>query len=104
MSTATIALQRQLVDRDLPRLTEALEKVLGRRAKFAILKGRGNYLCLNKINSVPPAEEPEAGLFDAFAISRLGREVQRLNEWASDTETGDRDELRPASPTGRGGR
>jgi len=95
VSTATIALQRQLVDRDLPRLAEALAKVLGRRAKFAILKGRGNYLCLNKINSVIPDEEPEAELFDAFAISRLGREVQRLNEWASDTETGDRDELSP---------
>src|SRR5690606_39490059 len=37
----------------------------------------------------------EAELFDAFAVSRLGREVQRLNEWASDTETGDRDELAP---------
>ncbi|MEV6561272.1 ATP-dependent DNA helicase [Nocardia sp. NPDC051756] len=94
VSTATIALQRQLVDRDLPRLSEALSKPLGRAAKFAILKGRNNYLCLNKINSVIP-EEPEAELFDAFAISRLGREVQRLNEWVSDTETGDRDEVVP---------
>ncbi|WP_433662021.1 ATP-dependent DNA helicase [Nocardia sp. CA-128927] len=94
VSTATIALQRQLVDRDLPRLSEALSKPLGRAAKFAILKGRNNYLCLNKINSVIP-EEPEAELFDAFAISRLGREVQRLNEWVSDTETGDRDEIVP---------
>ncbi|RMI32556.1 ATP-dependent DNA helicase [Nocardia stercoris] len=95
VSTATIALQRQLVDRDLPRLAQALEKPLGRAAKFAILKGRNNYLCLNKINSVIPDEPAEAELFDAFAISRLGREVQRLNEWASDTETGDRDELAP---------
>ncbi|GGK70033.1 ATP-dependent DNA helicase [Nocardia camponoti] len=94
VSTATIALQRQLVDRDLPRLAEALTPALGRVAQFAILKGRNNYLCLNKINSVPedPAEDQ---LFDAFAISRLGKEVQRLNEWASDTETGDRDELAP---------
>ncbi len=95
VSTATIALQRQLVDRDLPRLAQALEKPLGRRARFAILKGRNNYLCLHKINSVVPDEPPETELFDAFAISRLGREVQRLNEWASDTETGDRDELVP---------
>ncbi|WP_433727109.1 ATP-dependent DNA helicase [Nocardia sp. CA-129566] len=95
VSTATIALQRQLVDRDLPRLAEALSKPLGRAAKFAILKGRNNYLCLNKINSAIPDEPQEAELFDAFAISRLGREVQRLNEWASDTETGDRDELVP---------
>ncbi|MQY23721.1 putative ATP-dependent helicase DinG [Nocardia sp. RB20] len=95
VSTATIALQRQLVDRDLPRLTEALAGPLGRKPKFAILKGRNNYLCLNKINSAIPDEEPEAELFDAFAISRLGREVQRLNDWASDTETGDRDEVAP---------
>ncbi|MFG2447482.1 ATP-dependent DNA helicase [Nocardia fluminea] len=96
VSTATIALQRQLVDRDLPRLAEALTKPLGRAPEFAILKGRNNYLCLNKINSVIPEDTGgEAELFDAFAISRLGREVQRLNEWASDTETGDRDELAP---------
>ncbi|WP_405166952.1 ATP-dependent DNA helicase [Nocardia sp. NBC_01499] len=95
VSTATIALQRQLVDRDLPRLSEALSKPLGRAAKFAILKGRNNYLCLNKINSVIPEEPGEAELFDAFAISRLGREVKRLNEWVSDTEAGDRDEIVP---------
>lgn len=95
VSTATIALQRQLVDRDLPRLAEALAKPLGRTPQFAILKGRNNYLCLNKINSAIPDEPAEAELFDAFAISRLGREVQRLNDWASDTETGDRDEVAP---------
>ncbi|MFE3546987.1 ATP-dependent DNA helicase [Nocardia sp. NPDC059177] len=96
VSTATIALQRQLVDRDLPRLAEALKQPLGRAPQFAILKGRNNYLCLNKINSVIPEDTGgEAELFDAFAISRLGREVQRLNEWASDTETGDRDEIAP---------
>ncbi|HLS76097.1 MAG TPA: ATP-dependent DNA helicase [Nocardia sp.] len=95
VSTATIALQRQLVDRDLPRLSEALATPLGRAPRFAILKGRNNYLCLNKINSAIPEEPAEAELFDAFAISRLGREVQRLNEWASDTDTGDRDDLAP---------
>ncbi|ONM47232.1 ATP-dependent DNA helicase [Nocardia donostiensis] len=95
VSTATIALQRQLVDRDLPRLAEALREPLGRTPQFAILKGRNNYLCLNKINSAVPEEPAEAELFDAFAVSRLGREVQRLNEWASDTKTGDRDDLAP---------
>lgn len=95
VSTATIALQRQLVDRDLPRLAQALAKPLGRTPEFAILKGRNNYLCLNKINSAIPDEPAEAELFDAFAVSRLGREVKRLNEWASETETGDRDELAP---------
>ncbi|MEV0948553.1 ATP-dependent DNA helicase [Rhodococcus sp. NPDC049939] len=95
VSTATIALQRQLVDRDLPRLADALEDSLGRRPHFAILKGRSNYLCLNKVHTGSAEEPPTDELFDAFAVSRLGREVQRLTEWSSDTETGDRDDLVP---------
>ncbi|WP_040774650.1 DEAD/DEAH box helicase, partial [Rhodococcus rhodnii] len=57
VSTATIALQRQLVERDLPRLAAALAPSLGREPEFAILKGRGNYLCLNKIHA-GMADEP----------------------------------------------
>lgn len=95
VSTATIALQRQLTERDLPRLTAALTTPLGREPSFAILKGRANYLCLNKIHSGVAEEEPNAELFDAFDLSRMGREVTRLREWTSDTETGDRDDLSP---------
>ncbi|SFN06193.1 ATP-dependent DNA helicase DinG [Pseudonocardia ammonioxydans] len=100
VSTATIALQRQLVDRDLPRVAKSLKKVLGREPTFAILKGRRNYLCLNKLHGDmgDTADAPEEQLFDAFAISALGRNVKRLHEWASDTETGDRDELVPGVP------
>nr|WP_228047241.1 ATP-dependent DNA helicase [Saccharopolyspora sp. HNM0983] len=96
VSTATIALQNQLVDRDLPRLAEALEPALGRRPTFAILKGRRNYLCLNRAQGGGAPEEPEDGaLFDAFAASALERQVGRLREWATETETGDRAELVP---------
>ena len=98
VSTATIALQRQLVDRDLPRLIDSLEEMMPRRAKFAILKGRGNYLCLNKINSGASTESdsaPQDNLFGAAPITALGRDVQRLTAWASSTTTGDRDELVP---------
>jgi ATP-dependent DNA helicase DinG len=94
VSTATIALQRQLVDRDLPRLAEALAKDLPRKPTFALLKGRRNYLCLNKIHSGPADDEPpQEELFSA--VSAMGRDIQRLTAWASDTETGDRDDLRP---------
>ncbi|ADG77910.1 Helicase c2 OS=Tsukamurella paurometabola (strain ATCC 8368 / DSM / CCUG 35730 / CIP 100753/ JCM 10117 / KCTC 9821 / NBRC 16120 / NCIMB 702349 / NCTC 13040)OX=521096 GN=Tpau_1280 PE=3 SV=1 [Tsukamurella paurometabola] len=96
VSTATIALQQQLVDRDLPRLSKALKKDLGREPEFAILKGRGNYLCLNKLHSSVASEPDSEELFDPFAASRLGREMKRIREWSSDTETGDRDELSPA--------
>ncbi|OZM73871.1 ATP-dependent helicase [Amycolatopsis antarctica] len=95
VSTATIALQRQLVDRDLPRLAKSLKKPLGREPTFAILKGRRNYLCLHRLDTGAPEEPDDAQLFDPFAVSRLGKEVTRLYEWSSDTESGDRDELVP---------
>nr|WP_264013441.1 ATP-dependent DNA helicase [[Mycobacterium] manitobense] len=103
VSTATIALQRQLVDRDLPRLADALAGALPRRPTFALLKGRGNYLCLNKIHngsagSTEPEDRPQDELFDAVAATALGRDVKRLTAWSSDTETGDRDELKPGVP------
>jgi ATP-dependent DNA helicase DinG len=94
VSTATIALQRQLVDRDLPRLAKALEPLLGRAPTFAILKGRRNYLCLNKLHGGDDTD-PGDELFDPFAISAMGRAVKRIHEWADNTETGDRDELVP---------
>ena len=97
ISTATIALQRQLVERDLPRLAKALAKPLGRTPTFAILKGRRNYLCLHRLDGGPAEDPEEDTLFDPFAISALGRQVTRLREWASDTETGDRDELVPGA-------
>ncbi len=100
VSTATIALQRQLVDRDLPRLVEALAGALPRKPSFALLKGRGNYLCLNKIHNGSAADEPvgQEELFEPFAATAVGGDVQRLTAWAGETKTGDRDELRPGVP------
>ena len=98
VSTATIALQRQLVDRDLPRLAKALKPLLGRAPTFAILKGRRNYLCLNKLHGNGDDVDDGEQLFDPFAISAMGRTVKRIHEWSSDTETGDRDELVPGVP------
>ena len=94
VSTATIALQRQLIDRDLPRLAEAIAPALGREPVFAILKGRRNYLCLQRVRGGPSDDEGEA-LFDPGAVSATGLQVQRLHAWAATTKTGDRDELVP---------
>jgi len=101
VSTATIALQRQLVDRDLPRLADSLTDALPRRPDFALLKGRGNYLCLNKIHNgsaTEPDDRPQEELFEPMAATALGRDVQRLIAWSSSTDTGDRDELTPGVP------
>ncbi len=94
VATATIALQRQLIDRDLPRLVPALAPLLDREPTFAILKGRRNYLCLHRLRTGPP-EEPGETLFDPAAVSAVGRQVRRVSEWAVDTATGDRDDLVP---------
>ncbi|SDY08529.1 ATP-dependent DNA helicase DinG [Micromonospora pattaloongensis] len=103
VSTATLALQSQLVDHDLPRLAEAVEPVLGRRPTFAVLKGRHHYLCLARLDN-SNEDEPEDTLFDAPApagtkwlgeAGRLGKQIQRLRDWALETDTGDRDELDP---------
>ena len=77
VSTATLALQRQLVERDLPRLTEALADVMERTPTFAIMKGRNNYLCMNKIAATP--DDPEA-LIDESEISHRGKAVRRIHD------------------------
>jgi ATP-dependent DNA helicase DinG len=72
---------------------------LGRKPTFAVLKGRHHYLCLAKLDG-GTAEEPEA-LFDDGGTrwlgetGRVGKQIERIREWAAETETGDRDELDP---------
>ncbi|MBC9821338.1 ATP-dependent DNA helicase [Terrabacter sp. MAHUQ-38] len=97
VATATLALQAQIVDRDMPRVADALAPVLGRRPTYALVKGRRNYVCLNKLEGGFPDEEDgllSVGQVDA-SVGRLGQEVVRLREWASTTGSGDRDELVP---------
>ncbi|MCC3651324.1 ATP-dependent DNA helicase [Streptomyces sp. S07_1.15] len=98
VATATLALQRQLVQRDLPRTVESLHPLLRRRPEFAMLKGRSNYLCLHRLHEGVPQEE-EDGLFDVFESatpsSKLGKDLLRMRDWADETETGDRDALSP---------
>lgn len=100
VATATLALQRQLVERDLPRTVDALHPLLRRRPQFAMLKGRSNYLCLHRLHEGVPQEEEEGpGLFDQFEAaaptSKLGQDLLRMRDWADATETGDRDDLTP---------
>lgn len=95
VATATLALQAQIVNRDIPRLLQALEPRPESQAQVALLKGRNNYLCLHKLEGGYPEDEPDV-LFDMpSSTSRVGEEVVRLREWADRTETGDRDELKP---------
>ena len=98
VSTATLTLQAQIVDRDMPRLARAIAPILGRRPTYALVKGRRNYLCRHKLSGGFP-EDDEGSLLSVGAVdanlSRLGAEVVRLREWADETRSGDRDELVP---------
>ena len=90
VATATIALQKQLVERDLPRIADALQPILGRRIQYAVLKGRNNYICLQKLHGAVQDDDTDA-LFDA-PRSALGQQAVAVRAWALETATGDRDE------------
>ena len=89
VATATLALQRQLVDRDLPAVVPALEKLLGREVSYAIYKGVGNYVCLQKMNSEDV--DPDGEL--VMDVSSLEKDAKRLIAWAKTPGvSGDRDD------------
>lgn len=98
VATATLALQSQIVGRDIPRLLESLGDTPESETQVAILKGRNNYVCLHKVEGGYPEDEGET-LFEmdtaTGATGPLGEEILRLRRWAESTDTGDRDELLP---------
>lgn len=92
VATATLALQAQLATTDIPRALDAVEKVLGRRPRAAILKGRNNYVCLLRVRD-QAAEDQDTLLGSAEVVDALrasaqspdsvvGAEVVALREWA----------------------
>jgi ATP-dependent DNA helicase DinG len=105
VSTATLALQSQLVEVDLPRLADAVTPLLGRRPTYAVLKGRHHYVCHARLEA--GNEESAPDLFGDGGggqwlgqAGRIGKQVVRIREWAAQTETGDRDELDPGVDDG----
>lgn len=81
VSTATKSLQDQLFLRDLPRLREALQLPV----TVALLKGRGSYLCLQRLQQARQATT----LPDRYAA----RTLARVEQWAQHTVSGDLAEL-----------
>ena len=125
VSTATLALQRQVLAHDAPLVADIVAARTGARPKVALLKGWQNYLCLHKVAGGYPVEE-EPGLFAVSAATDgglpaaqataeppagpdrtgyggpagagregLGEQVLRLRTWSEETGTGDRDDLVP---------
>ncbi len=92
IATATIALQDQLLSSDLPTTVTALEADVS----AAVLKGRSNYLCVQRL-----AELNEAAVGEQQQLL-AGTDAQSylpaVNDWADETSSGDREELVPAPP------
>lgn len=109
VATATLALQAQLANKDIPSALDAVEEVTGQRPKAAILKGRTNYACLYRVRGGESIDQDSLlgaeSLAEAAAVakgddvSRLGVEVLALREWVE--EEADRDGLadRDDAPT-----
>lgn len=106
IATATKALQDQLAGKDLPFLAEHL----GRDFTFAVLKGRSNYLCLQRLREATTSDlQLGLGLEVKAAPSDAGEddagppvptELVELITWSAGTTTGDRAEL-PIEPAAR---
>lgn len=93
IATATLALQHQLVERDIPALVEAAEDVLGEPPTYAVLKGRSNYACLHRVREGVP--DDQGVLVDLPEAGSTGAEVVALREWieeqADASGSGERD-------------
>ncbi|MBO0732176.1 MAG: DEAD/DEAH box helicase, partial [Acidimicrobiaceae bacterium] len=89
VSTATKALQDQLASKDLPLLSEALPLPV----RFAVLKGRSNYVCRQRVAELGGGDQLPLDDGRPVSTGQLGREVQRLMSWATTADTGDRAEL-----------
>ncbi|MEN9504413.1 MAG: hypothetical protein RI958_339, partial [Actinomycetota bacterium] len=90
VATATKALQDQLAAKDLPYLHEHLDTPF----EWAVLKGRSNYVCLQRLRELqqrPGSGQDQLELDDLAATVKL--EVKRLAAWSSSTTTGDLAEL-----------
>ena len=87
VTTATKALQDQLAQKDLPFLAEHI----GQEMEFAVLKGRSNYLCLQRLREVQSTDSGQLELEELAPTTKV--EIKRLATWAGSSKTGDMAEL-----------
>jgi len=79
VATATLALQHQLVERDIPRLTTALKGHPGVDTSYAVLKGRSNYACLHRVREGVPDDQ---GALVQLPEGSMGAKILELRAWA----------------------
>jgi len=82
IATANIVLQEQLISKDLPVLAQAMPEPF----KFALIKGRGNYLCPARL--LESQAKP-----DLFMRADDRIQLEKIKAWAKGTQAGDKSEL-----------
>ncbi|WP_191017051.1 helicase C-terminal domain-containing protein [Treponema zioleckii] len=87
ISTGTINLQQQLSEKDIP----LAEKIVGKKIKSILIKGRQNYVCLRRLGEV----SAERDLFDDETEI-----LDKINEWVKNTENGSKSDLSFMPPEG----
>ncbi len=92
IATATIALQGQIVGNDVPLVASGLDVSVS----SAVLKGRGNYLCLQRLVELDRSSHQEQ--LQLLSGTAPGPELKRVRAWADSTKTGDKEELDPSPP------
>ncbi len=80
VSTGTINLQQQLTEKDIP----AAEKIIGKKIKAVLVKGRQNYVCLRRLDDAGKERDMFSEDTEVF---------DRLYQWSKETKTGDRSDL-----------
>lgn len=80
ISTGTINLQQQLCEKDIP----AVEKIIGKKIKFVLMKGRQNYICRRRLADA-------ASILDLFEGE--SDELKKIAEWAESSKTGSKSDL-----------
>ncbi|MEO9181334.1 MAG: ATP-dependent DNA helicase, partial [Acidimicrobiales bacterium] len=87
VATATKNLQDQLAQKDAPTVAAHAKGV-----RVAVLKGKQNYICRNRIESVSGATQ--LSFDDGSDVPKgVADQMRRILRWSNETETGDRDEL-----------
>ena len=106
ISTATINLQKQLVDKDIP----VVQKLFKKSTKAVLVKGRGNYLCRSRLrealdeeglfaseggSAAEPQGRAEGGSAarEAGAVGAVESPLRRIEAWSKTTATGDKADL-----------
>lgn len=93
IATATLALQDQLVTKDLPLVATGLSQHLGRPVRWELLKGRNNYLCRHRWEAHAQQRlELDGGTFSPDELDRQSQFAE-IDRWVRTTSTGDRAEL-----------